>query len=129
MKARHFVPFLCAALCAAPAFAQRGPDGLRVIDPSALRVIPSKDAREMVRPATPNVDGQIVPFAGVLPVWNYTVTAAQDGKTYSGKCNQRISASISVAASERINVTQPAYSTGENRNDGADKNVAVFNVC
>ncbi len=84
MKARYFVPFLCTALFAAPAFAQRGPDGLRVIDPSALRVIPSKDAREMVRPATSSVDGQIVPFAGLLPVWNYTVTAAQDGKTYSG---------------------------------------------
>ncbi len=84
MKARHFVPFLCAALFAAPAFAQRGPDGLRVIDPSTLRVIPSKAAREMVRPATPTVDGQIVPFVGALPVWNYTVTAAQDGKTYSG---------------------------------------------
>lgn len=84
MKARHFVPFLCSALCAAPAFAQRGPDGLRVIDPSALRVIPSKTARDMVRPATPEVNGQITPFAGALPVFSYTVTAAQDGKTYSG---------------------------------------------
>jgi hypothetical protein len=84
MKARHFVPFLCTALCAAPAFAQRGPDGLRVIDPSTLRVIPSKAARDTVRAATPQVDGQITPFVGALPVFNYTVTAAQDGKTYSG---------------------------------------------
>lgn len=89
MKARHFVPFLCTALFAAPAFAQRGPDGLRVIDPSALRVIPSKTARETLRAsavlgADPQVDGQITPFAGLLPVWHYTVTAAQDGKTYSG---------------------------------------------
>lgn len=90
MKARHFVPFLCSALCAAPAFAQRTPDGLREIDPATLRVIPSKAAREMVRPATaglvdePSLDHQVIPRAATLPVWNYTVTAAQDGKSYSG---------------------------------------------
>src|SRR4029079_19711780 len=86
-KARHFVPFLCSALCAAPAFAQRTPDGLRVLDPATLRVIPSKAAREMVRPVTadePKAESQVIPFATTLPVWNYTVTAAQDGKTYSG---------------------------------------------
>lgn len=92
MKARHLVPFLCAALGAAPAFAQqRTADGLRVIDPATLRVIPSKAARELVRPATtgladePKLDGQVIPRATTLPVWTYSVTAAQDGKTYSGQ--------------------------------------------
>src|SRR5262249_2012476 len=85
MKARHFVPLLCSALCAVPAFAEPQSDGLRVLDPSTLRVIPSKAAREMVRPATASlVDKQVTPLAATLPVWTYSVTAAQDGKTYSG---------------------------------------------
>ena len=89
MKAKHFVPFLCAALGAAPAFAEPTPDGLREIDPSTLRVIPSRAARDIVRVSAafsngPQQDAQITPLAATLPVFNYTVTAAQDGKTYSG---------------------------------------------
>jgi hypothetical protein len=89
MKARHFVPFLCSALCATPALAQRRPDGLREIDPSALRVIPSKTAREIVRANAalgtgPQANRPVAPLAATLPVWNYTVTAAQDGRIYSG---------------------------------------------
>src|SRR4051812_33927540 len=86
MKAKHFVPFLCSALCAAPAFGQRTPDGLREIDPSTLRVISGKTARDILR-ANAAVGDDAQPAAAAsstLPVWNYTVTAAQDGKTYSG---------------------------------------------
>lgn len=81
MKARHLVPFLCSALCAASAFAE---PQLRVIDPSTLRVIPSKAARDTVRASAGLGDNQITPAAGTLPVFNYSVIAAQDGNTYSG---------------------------------------------
>jgi hypothetical protein len=89
MRARHCVPFLCAALGAAPAFAQSTPEGLREIDPSTLRVIPSRTARDIVRVSAafsgePTRDARITPLAATLPVFSYTVTAAQDGKTYSG---------------------------------------------
>jgi len=82
MKARHFVPLLCSTLCAAPAFAQGQPDAGREIDPSTLRVISGKTARDLLGRAAPRVgDAAATP---TLPVWSYSVTAAQDGINYSG---------------------------------------------